>query len=196
MISLVTNSFEEALQENLDLYTLKPSQDHQNFFQCFREINIARFALETQAKAYFQAVEILTTILSNIAQQVTHTDKDITSIMQIISNIESKSKSLITSAQQIATLMHQAVSIDVDKAALRTMICNLPTLVQQSITTVTNNPDLAQQIAISLNSQISDLMISLRFADQTILQSSQQPEDVSLLDYQEMINSVPQSNII
>lgn len=192
MIANATDVFEQALQENLSLYTLRPTFDSKDFFQCYREINIARFALETQAKAYFQAIEILTQILHNIAQQPNHTDRDITNVMQIISSIETKSKSLISSAKDIASLLGQAVSIDVDKAALRTMISNLPSLVQQSITTVTNNPDLAQQIAISLNSQISELMVAFRFADTTILQQSDQSsEDVSLVTYQEMINSVP-----
>lgn len=199
MIGTVTDSLKQALQENLSLYCTQQEYNGKDFFQTHREISIARFALSKQAEAYFIAVDIFTHMLLEIQSQVSYDTKQITSILSILSNIESKSQSLLNSARQVTELLGKAVNIDVDKANLKSMLLNLPDLVQSSISQVTGNQDLAQQIAVSLNAKVSEMMVAFRFRDYTEQSQSEAGNPAITFDqFSAMINSVPttiQSNI-
>lgn len=192
MIGTVTDSLKQALQENLSLYCTQQEYNGKDFFQTHREISIARFALSKQAESYFIAIDIFTAMLLDIQSQVTHDAKQITSILSILSNIESKSQSLLASARQVTELLGKAVNIDVDKANLKSMLLNLPDLVQSSITQVTGNDLLAQEVAVNLNAKISEMIVAFRFRDYTEQSQSEAGNPaITFEQFSSMINSVP-----
>lgn len=191
MIANVKDPFEQALQENLSLYIAPQELNGKDFFQCTREISIARFALNQQAKAYYASVEIWTELLSNLSSQATDA-KTLTDINMILATIENKSRALIESSRQVTDLIGRVVSMDVDKTALRTMLFNLPSLVKDSITKITGNGELAENISLNLNNQISEMMIAFRFTEgKTDPSNQQQPIGISFEQLDSMVNSVP-----
>lgn len=191
MICAVTDSFESALQENLSLYTCDTPESSHNLFQFHREISLARYALSQQAAAYHKATQIFMAFLEDAEnQQVSPTL--LTNVMQQLSAIENKSKSLIDSVQKVTSLLGQAVNIDVDKAALRTMLLNLPSLVQQTISTISGNPDLAQEISLNLNAKISGMMVALRFAESDATpMAGGGATGITFDQFNNLLNSVP-----
>lgn len=191
MIANAKDPFEQALQENLSLYITPQELNGKDFFQCTREISIARFALNQQAKAYYASVEIWTELLSNLSTQATDA-KTLTDINMILATIENKSRSLIESSRQVTDLIGRVVSMDVDKTALRTMLFNLPNLVKDSITKISGNKQLAEDISLNLNNQISEMMIAFRFTEgKTTLIENQEPIGISFEQLDSMVNSVP-----
>lgn len=171
-MSLSTSQhFEELLQQNLSLYTTCTTENGADLFHATREISIARYALSQQALAYQKSVEILFSTLQTIEEIVTANPTDPavanlrSQIMVSVNAIESKSKALIESSHRVTELLGKAVSIDVDKASLKTMLINLPSIVRDSIVRVSQNEQLADQISTNLSSRISDLMIAVRFDD-------------------------------
>lgn len=197
MNSFTKQSFEEALQENLALYT-SSSPSSPDLFQAHREISIARYALSQQALAYSRAVQILTTILEESVADLSTDPKLLTNIMVVINNIESRSEKLIDSVQKVTTLLGDVVNLDVDKAALRSMLVNLPSLVKDSITQISSDPHLADEISGALNSRISQLMIAMRFDGGAIIDcvnnsntSLNQRQGITYDEYSTLLNSVP-----
>lgn len=187
---LQQRTFEEALEENLALYTELPDTSNQNLFQAHREISLARYALSKQAEAYAKAIEILMDVIDNSVNQSSN-PKALTDIMMAINAIESKSRSLIQSVQQVTQLLGQAVNIDVDKANLSALILRLPSLVRDSITHVSNDTQLADRISSTLDSRISEMMIACRFTTAFSPLEQQQSPAITLDQYSSMINSIP-----
>jgi hypothetical protein len=191
VIKATSDTFEQALQENLSLYT-SPSQS-ENLFSFQREVSIARFALSQQAIAYHKATLIFMAFLEDAENQPV-TPQLLTSVMQQLSAIENKSRSLIESVQKVTSLLGQAVNIDVDKAALRTMLLNLPGLVEQTIITISGDSSLAQDISVNLNNRISEMMVSLRFSDgreADNMLNGGQTQGITFDQFNNLLNSVP-----
>lgn len=188
--------FEEALKENLSLYTSVPEAAGKDLFQTHREIAIARYALSKQAASYAKAIDVLFNMLAlceEAAKKAIDNEqrsKVITSVMVAINAIEQKSTSLISSSKQVTELLGYAVNIDVDKANLRALLCNLPSLVKDSITSIAKDPELAERISNNLNTRISDLMVAIRFSEESFIQQSQ-PNGIIIDQYNNMMNSVP-----
>lgn len=187
---LQQRSFEQALEDNLALYTELPDTSNHNLFQTHREISVARYALSKQAEAYAKAIEILMDVIDNSVNQSSN-PKALTDIMMAINAIESKSRSLIQSVQQVTQLLGQAVNIDVDKANLSALILRLPSLVRDSISHVSNDPQLADRISSTLDSRISEMMIACRFTTASSPLEQQQSPAITLDQYSSMINSIP-----
>lgn len=189
------DNFDEMLKENLILYsTFSEDIEDANIFNTTREIAIARFALNSQAKAYARAVEILTSMLDSLNGSEA---SQLSSIMIAIQTIENKSKQLIESVRAVTALLGEIVNIDVDKAALRQMLINLPSLVEDTITTISDDPNLATRISTSLSNRIDSMMVAFRFNDVTPTQSQRENNisDGLLLQYSNLINSVPTSEV-
>lgn len=181
-------TFDQLLEENLSLYTAFPEQG-QSIFSLNREVAIARFALSKQAEAYSLAVEILTELLYQVRD---NSDKSnsLTSVMVAIQSIEQKSQSLIDSVQKVSTLLGSIVNIDVDRAALRNMLINLPSLVKETISSIAGDSQLAERISSGLDARISNMMIAFRF-DSFVAPVGQQPQGIVLEQYSQMVDSVP-----
>lgn len=176
------------LKENLSLYS-DFADDSQNIFNATREIAIARYALNCQAQSYARAVEILTNMLDSLINSGAEDAKTLSSVMLAIQTIENKSKLLIESVKEVTSLLGDVVNIDVDKAALRQMLINLPSLVEETITTISDDATLANQISSTLSSRIDSMMVAFRFdAPQT---HKTQNDSNLLLQYSNLINSVP-----
>lgn len=189
------DNFDEMLKENLILYsTFSEDIEDANIFNTTREIAIARFALNSQAKAYARAVEILTSMLDSLNGSEA---SQLSSIMIAIQTIENKSKQLIESVRAVTALLGEIVNIDVDKAALRQMLINLPSLVEDTISTISDDPNLATRISTSLSNRIDSMMVAFRFNDVTPTQSQRENNvsDGLLLQYSNLINSVPTSEV-
>lgn len=189
-----TNLFEEELRENLLLYTSSSPVSGKDLFQCHREIAIARYALSKQAETYATAVTILTQLLERKLPHLNLEDPNsanlLSAVMRAISDIEEKSQRLILSVQQVTQIVGKIVDIDVDKAALRGMLVQLPVLVKESINQLSNDPNLADSISSSLSEKITDFFSSIRF-DTVSLDHNSQSTDTILDQVDQMINSVP-----
>lgn len=185
--------FEKSLQETLALYVAPPDVSGRDIFQVHREIAIARLALNNQARAYAKSIEVLFQILDKIVNSpIADEGKAITNIMSAINMIEVKSANLIKSVKDVTELLGNAINIDVDKAHLRTMLINLPSLVKKSITTLTNDDQLADKIFCNLNSQITDMMVAFRFSDGSNgVPLLEDDKGITLQQLNEMVNSVP-----
>jgi len=196
-------NFEQALQDNLKLYTSAPEElDGGDIFQTHREVALARYALTQQAHAYAKAVEILNTLLETAAEKVNSDPKQLSHIMVCIQSIETKSAALIDSVHRVTKLLGEIVNIDVDKAALRNMIVRLPSAVRSTIEQLSGDNHLADQIASSLSSRIDSMMVAFRFNDErssgvnssTSFQETETSTENLMLQYNNLINSVPTCN--
>lgn len=190
------SDFEESLKENLLLYVCDPDVQGRDLFQVHREISIARYALSQQAQAYAKAMEFLTNLLEKAIEQsekpgIDHA-KIVSNIMVAIGTIESKSALLINSVKTVTELLGAAINIDVDKAHLRSMVVALPSLVKESISSLTQDEQLASKVYNNLNNRITEMMIALRFQDgETTTFGIEDQRGITLDQYNEMINSVP-----
>lgn len=194
MISVPKSTFEQALQENLEVYCQPSTVPEANLFQCNREISIARFALNEQAKAFYAAVQIYHSILEDISNRDIQEEKTLTDVQRVLRDLETKSKSLIESASKVTDLIGRAVNIDIDKGALRSMMLSLPSLVKDSIKTITGNGELAEEISLNLNNRISDMMIAIRFSDSTLSAGAQDGgslQQPTIDELHGMMNSIP-----
>lgn len=188
------STFEQVLHENLQTYVCTPDINEANLFQTHKEISIARYALSCQAMAYHHAMKILLEQLDFCQGRLSDDPKLRTDIMTTLVAIETKSKQLIQSAREVTELLGKAVEIDIDKGALRTLLINVPSIIEKSVTRVSGNPELAKNISLSVNNQISDIMIALRITrddDMQMQQTSSGGNGIDVVTFQEMLNSVP-----
>ena len=187
-----STSFEQALQDNLALYTTQPDVSGKDLFQTHREIAYARYALTQQANTYAKAVEILSTLLETATEGAVHNAKLLTDIMVAINAIEMKSISLISSVRAVTELLGRAVNIDVDKAALSSMVLRLPSLVRETISSASNDPLLADKIAGSLDAKISEMMVAIRFNSVDYAGAALDgPQGISYEQYVSLHDTVP-----
>ena len=197
-------NFEKELEDNLALYTKHINTTSKDLFQCHREISLARYALSKQAESYAMAIDILMSILEKHRNTKFDAKEDgsvkiLTNILQMIEHIENKSKALISSASQVTQLIGAVVDIDVDKATLSHMLINLPNLVEETVSDISGNKDMAQMVSIRLGEVISGLMSQIRFTESKLEHKSNSSdtnvESISLIQDQVtlMINSVPGS---
>lgn len=186
-------SLEEKLNETIELYITDPiDYSDPNFFKATREIKLARYALQKQAEFYSVAVEVYTELLRTAAANAPSNAESLRNIMVAINQIELKSQSLIDSIHRVTELIGKAVTIDIDKAALSHMVLRLPSLIKESISKVSDNPELAERISSNLDSKISELMLAFRFSQPSaIAEPSEQTPGISFEQYQNLFNSVP-----
>ena len=160
-----------------------------------REISIARFALEKQFRAYAIALENLNALLEFQTQEtVTHSGPNpqavATSIFTLINTIEAKSERLIRSAKEVTEILGNAVSIDIDKANLHSLLISLPALLRETVEHTTSNPQLASEISRSLTERLESLMHSVRFSNESLPQQQSTP-GITFEQYSQMVESVP-----
>lgn len=192
MFDINNNEFTQALESNLATY-LTSSNDDINLFSTRKEISIARYALSAQALAYQTSMSILFDLLDNVRNTINDNNhKAFTDIMTMLASIEAKSRALIESAQKVTQLLGEAVKIDVDKSALRTLLLNTPALLEETITTVSGDSQLASKISFSFNAKINELMIACRLnRDELVLNGQTQQNGIDIDDYYAIINSIP-----
>jgi hypothetical protein len=155
--------FEKALAENLSLYCCEAPFHGKDLFQTHREVALARYALTQQANTYQFAIQLLTRMLEESTDSATTNPKLLTSVMVAINSIEQKSVHLISSVRAVTDLLGKAVAIDVDKAALSSILLRLPALVKESISSISDDPLLADQISSNLDIRLNEMMQTLRF---------------------------------
>lgn len=187
------HTFDEVLKENLATFCSDSEFSHQNLFQATKEIAIARLALQKQAEFYLKAVELLTILLENAASTLAGDPKIVHQILASIDSIEQKSIALIKSSREVTGLLGQAVNIDIDKAALSQMLIRLPTLIKQVIEDNTSDPQVAERIASSLDSKLSELMVAFRFDSTSLSPATVDGEvkGISFDQYSSLYNTVP-----
>lgn len=196
--NLPSNSdFENELADTVQAYCVNPSIDPQNLYNVTREITIARLALDRQAQMYSKSVTMLTSLLEKRFADIKLDDQKaaqlLASVMQSINYIEAQSTSLINSVEKVIKLVGTASNIDIDKGALKTILVNLPSLVKESISSISKDENLAESISSSLNQKISDFFVAIRFSERGDTTISNQPQQMdNILDQvNQMINSVP-----
>lgn len=186
-----SKEFEQTLAENLALYTMQPDVSGKDLFQTHREISYARYALSQQAQSYAKAIELLTHVLDIHPSEVYSQPKLLTDVMVAINAIEVKSISLIRSVREVTELLGRAVNIDIDKAALSSIVLRLPSLVRESIAQISNDPELAQRISTNLDNRLSDLMIAFRFNPQQQTPESSESVGITFNQYAQLHDTVP-----
>lgn len=186
-------SLQEALQENIKTYIAPPHLSGPDIFQAHHELSIARFALTKQAEVYYKAVEILTEKLDQASSLSQDDPKLFSDVMVCLNAIELRSIKLIESAQKVTTLLKSVVDLDVDKASLRTMLVNLPSLVKDAIASCTQDENLADKISFSLSCRIDSLMTEFRFREESQLPTVNAGNTPAITheDYLQLLNSVP-----
>lgn len=178
--SQVLNALDSDLDEVISRYSSK--QPTQNFFQTTNEIAIARYALDQQAQSYYTTIKALKLLLSSQIQDLT--EQSLGRIMNLLSMIELKSTSLISSAEKVSHLIGDAVQIDYDKASLQAVLLSLPSLIRELGST--------EELAASVESRIDEMLSSLRFSEKSThsLQRSE-PIGITLEQYTSLLDSVP-----
>lgn len=191
--------FEQALATNLALFTQPNSAPDANLFQVGREISLARLALSNQAHSYYRAISILNNMLNAVEQEFENNGhifqpEMLRNIMTALSSIEARSKSLIDSVKAVTSLVKEAVNIDVDKASLRTLLVNMPSMIEKTVEKVSGDSQLAKNISISLNNEISGVMMAFRF-DESGFNAAASPNNpqqgINIDQFKMMCSSVP-----
>lgn len=184
-------TLDEVLKNNLERYT-SPSEYGPELFSTHREIAIARLALNNQAEAYHKAMTALQLVLDRAIQAAD--ERSVANIFIAIEAIEKKSQSLIDSVQKVTSLLGQIVEIDVDKASILALVSQIPSLVKDTISIVSEDETLADRISGRLNERLMHVMQTCKWNQPEQQEAKPSGAVINIDTFHQLLTSVPNAH--
>jgi hypothetical protein len=178
---------EEAISVNLLRYLEYNKDTNPAYFKARREVAISRLALQKLTDAYHSTVVWL-----EAAQQQLPTDQ--AQVLTLTALVESKGRSLIEHALKVTQTLKIGADIEavlstrLDGVQVYSVISQLPALLQETVTRITNDPQLAASIAEDFNRALQG---ALNVIDSTPATAGHITEKQVI----DMLNSVPLTNL-